>query len=352
MEKSHYELLAERLDALPNRYPVAPDGSHLRILEFLYTPDQAALACHLSPGLESSAVIAARAGGEAKEIHKQLKQMVRSGLIGAGPIEGGLGFKLIPFVVGIYEFQGTTIDATLAELFENYYRQGFGQILSAQPPVHRVIPVGEAIKTGLEVRPYESASALIASMKSWGVVDCICRKQTRLVGKGCDHPLDVCMTLSTQPNAFDNARDVRALTQEEALATLHRAAQAGLVHSVSNNQQDLWYICNCCTCSCGVLRGMAEMGIANVVAKSDYLNEVDEDLCILCSDCLEHCQFSALTMDSVVHVSEVRCTGCGVCTLFCPEGALHLVLRPESEIHVPPVTEEDWGRERLAARGL
>jgi Pyruvate/2-oxoacid:ferredoxin oxidoreductase delta subunit len=352
MEKSPYELLAERLDALPNGYPPAPDSSHLAILEHLYTSEQAALAAQLSPELETSAQIAERVGGEPREIHKQLKQMVRSGLIGAGQTEDGLSFKLVPFVVGIYEYQGSTIDAKLAALFEQYYHHGFGQILSVQPPVHRVIPVGESIKTGLEVRPYESAAGLVASMKAWGVLDCICRKQTRLIGKGCEHPLDVCMTLSLQPGAFDHSSDVRALTQEEALATLHRAAEAGLVHSVSNNKKDIWYICNCCTCSCGVLRGMAEMGIANVVAKSAYVNQVDETLCILCADCLDHCQFDALTLDVTVKVNERRCTGCGVCTLFCTQEALHLVLRPESEISAPPENEAEWRRKRMEERGL
>lgn len=352
METSPYELLAAHLDALPNGFPPAPDRSHLRILEYLFTPEQAALAAQLTPTIETSTQIAERVGGDPKEVHKQLKQLARTGLIGAGQTEEGLGFKLIPFVVGFYENQGPTMDAKLAELVEEYFHHGFGQILSVNPPVHRVIPVGESIKTGLEIRPYESAASLIASMQAWGVVDCICRKQTRLVGKGCEHPIDVCMTLSTKPGVFDNSSYVRALTQAEAMATLRRAAEAGLVHSVSNNQKDVWYICNCCTCSCGVLRGMAEMGIANVVAKSDYINEVDEDLCIQCADCLEHCQFDALTMDSMVHVSEIHCTGCGVCTVFCPEGALHLVLRPESQISVPPVDEEEWKRERAMARGL
>ena len=83
------------------------------------------------------------------------------------------------------------------------------------------------------------------------------------------------------------------------------AADAGLVHSVSNNQSDLWYICNCCTCSCGILRGMAEMGIANVVARSAFVNRVHEDLCIACGECLEACQFDALSLDDVIAVNEV-----------------------------------------------
>ncbi len=220
------------------------------------------------------------------------------------------------------------------------------------PAVHRVVPVNESIPLGLEVRPFESAAEIIASAKAWAVSDCICRKQKQLIGQGCQHPLDVCLAMSSNPGAFDHSTMVRALTKDEAMATLTRAAQAGLVHSVSNNQKDVWYICNCCSCSCGVLRGMVDLGLANVVAHSAYINQVEPDKCILCGLCIEVCQFNALTLDSALHLNLLRCAGCGVCSISCPEGALHLILRPESDIFTPPEREADWREARAKARNL
>jgi len=112
----------------------------------------------------------------------------------------------------------------------------------------------------------------------------------------------------------------------EQPAVLQRAAEAGLVHSVSNSQQGLWYICNCCTCSCGVLRGMADLGIANVIARSAFVNRVDDLLCTACGLCVESCQFEALSLEDTVRIDEIRCVGCGVCVSVCPEGALSLGL--------------------------
>ena len=106
-----------------------------------------------------------------------------------------------------------------------------------------------------------------------------------------------------------NHPTVRAQSRDEAFATLQRAAEAGLVHSVSNNQRDLWYICNCCTCSCGILRGMAEMGLAGVVAHSDFVSQVDEALCILCGECVERCSFEALALDTTLVINSLRCAG-------------------------------------------
>jgi Pyruvate/2-oxoacid:ferredoxin oxidoreductase delta subunit len=351
---SAYRRLARALDGLPNSFPPAADESDLRLLAKIFLPEEAELAAGLLPELESPAQIAGRLGRDQREVTGLLKEMVKKGQIAAGKTaQGRFGFGLLPFVVGIYEAQAGHIDAELAQLFEVYYRQAFGQALKVQPQVHRVIPVGESIQNTMEVRPYESASGLVDRMQSWGVLDCICRKQKALVGDPCGHPLDVCMVLSENQDAFSGPAGgplIRALTREEAHATLHRAAQAGLVHCVSNNQQETWYICNCCTCSCGVLRGMVELGIANVVAKSAFVNQVDEELCASCGECLSYCQFNALSLEAVAQVDAVRCTGCGVCVPACPQGALSLTRRPEAS--PPPLTEDEWRAARRAARSL
>jgi Pyruvate/2-oxoacid:ferredoxin oxidoreductase delta subunit len=347
-----YICLAQTLDALPNGFPSTGDGSELRLLKKLFTPEEAELAVLLTPQLEPVEQIAACTGREPEELRRQLKSMARRGLIATGRTEGGLGFGLMPFVVGIYEMQGNSIDVELAQLAEAYFQQAFGAALSIKPQFHRIVPIGENIRNSMEVHPYESATGLVEAAQAWGVVDCICRKQKALIGEGCEHPLDVCMILNERPSAFDGDSTVRALTRDEALATLKRAAQAGLVHSVSNNQRGVHYICNCCTCSCGILRGMASLGVANVIARSAFVNTVDETLCNACENCVSYCQFGALTLENVVQVDAVRCVGCGICVPTCPSEALVLVRRPEEEILPIPETLADWGRQRTSFRGL
>ena len=359
MNNDPYKCLAERLDALPNGFPPAPDGAELRLLGKIYTPEEAALAAELRLTLETPAQIASRlseAGWESMDVQALrdlLKNMVGKGLITAGRTEGGLGFGLMPFVVGIYEAQIGRMDAELARLFEDYYLQSFGQVLALQPAFHRVVPIGEDVRMDMEIRPYETASEIVRHAKAWGVNDCICRVQKALIGEACQHPLDVCMILSQKPGAFDNSPLFRVLTMDQALDTLQRAAKAGLVHSVSNVQEEISYICNCCTCGCGILRGMAELGIANVVARSAFVNQVDEALCVGCEDCLAMCQFQALSLvDGMLQVNQTRCTGCGVCVSSCLEGALGLVRRPLEEILPVPDREIDWRLQRSTARGL
>ncbi len=353
MNQNPYKKLAERLNALPNGFPPTEDGRELKLLEKLYAPEEAELAAQLNPSLETVEEIAARTGREAAGLRDQLKGMSRRGLIEAGRKDDALGFKLLPFVVGIYEMQVGTMDAELARLFEDYYQAAFGRMLGVKPQFHRVIPIYETVRNSMEIRPFESAAEIINAMQSWGVLDCICRKQKALIGQACEHPIDVCMAFDQRPNAFDKSPVIHALTRDEAMATLRRAAEAGLVHSVSNSAEGVYYICNCCTCSCGILRGMAEMGIANVVASSAFVNQVDTVLCNGCEDCIKSCQFDALAMeDMFATVNTVRCVGCGVCVIACSTGALGLARRPEEELMHVPATPAEWGALRMTARGL
>ena len=348
-----YKRLAEHLDSLPNGFPATEDGRELRILERLFTPEEADIAAQLSTAPETVAEIAARTGMEAAVLGDPLKQMARRGLIEAGVRDKALAFHSMPFVVGFYEMQISRMDAELARLVESYFQGGFGKVLEVQPQFHRVVPAHEAEHDSLEVQPFESAAAIIDGMQSWAVLDCICRKQKALIGQVCKHPIDVCLAIDPHPDAFGSAPHLRALSRDEALATLRRAAEAGLVHTVTNSIEGTYYICNCCTCSCGILRGMAELGIANVVASSPFVNQVQDVLCTGCEACIDACQFEALSMDGpLAVVDRERCVGCGVCVLRCSTEALVLARRPEHEVKPVPRTSADWGMQRLAARGL
>jgi len=349
-----FQRLAVRLDEIPNGFPPTPDGVELRLLAKLFSPEEADLASRLRLVVESAEQIAARIGADPQQLRAQLKAMARKGLIRREKGETEVGFGLMPFIVGIYEMQATTIDQELARLFEDYYRQAFGVGLNAKPPIHRVIPVGASVRMDMEVRPFESAADILGGAQAWAVLDCICRKQKALIGQPCEHPLEVCLTFSAVPGAFDHAEGMRALSLEEAMDTLRRADEAGLVHTTSNNQKGLWYMCSCCTCSCGILRGMADLGIANVVARSSFVNTVDEEQCVGCELCLESFQFKALSMENerVARVDRQKCVGCGVCAASCPEGALALVLRPEEEMQPPPLTMAEWMAARDGARGI
>ena len=343
MPEDVHRKLAQRLDAIPNGFPATESGVELQLLAKMFTSEEATLAAVMRLTREPAADIAARAGVDPNRTYRTLKEMARKGLIRAGRGARGLTFGLMPFVVGIYEEQLPRMDAELAALFEQYYQETQAGIVRDVPSIHRVIPVEKAIPFELEIFPYERASELVKEACAWGVRDCICRVQQRLIGKGCDYPIENCLVLAPVAGAFDHSDVTRPITKEEALHILHEAEEAGLVHSTGNYRDRHYYICNCCTCCCGVLRGVAEFSIPTAIARSDFRAVVDAEVCAGCGDCIERCQFGALSVpEDVCVVDYARCMGCGVCTIVCPTSALQLERRPGGEVPPPPADIKEW----------
>jgi electron transport complex protein RnfB len=354
MTEDIYRRLAQRLDAIPNGFPTTESGVELRLLAKIFTPEEAVLASAMRLTREPAADIAARAGVDADTAYRTLKGMARKGQIRIKRGKGQLLFGLMPFVVGLYEEQLPRMDAEMAALFEQYLQetQG-GSIVRDEPAIHRVIPVGEAIPFDLEIFPYERATELLEGAKSWGVRDCVCRVQQQLVGKGCDRPIENCLVFAPVEGAFDHSEVDRAITKEEALRILHEAEEAGLVHSTGNYRDRHYYICNCCTCCCGILRSVAEFGVSTTAVRSDFHAVVDAEVCIGCGDCLERCQFGALSVpEDVCVVDYDRCVGCGLCATVCSTEALYLQRRPEGEVPLPPADIKEWMVQRAQARGI
>jgi electron transport complex protein RnfB len=347
-----YKQLARVLDRIPEGYPETESGVELKILARLFTPEEAELACYLDLEPRLSKTIAQRIGWEERQTFVCLKGMTKKGLIEAERGQGGLYFKLIPFVVGFYENQNARIDEEFAHLVEAYFNEGLYKIMSDKPAVHRVIPLETVIPLNIEVMPYQRASTYIDEAKSWGVLPCICRVQKRLIGRGCEHTEENCLVFSSRSNAFESTDAIRAITGEEARQILVNADKEGLVHSTRNVQKEVTYICNCCTCSCGILRGMAQYGQMNAVGRSDFFAVVDETLCSGCAACTDRCRFNALEVrEGMCRIERSRCYGCGLCVSVCPTEALGLKAKPADEIESPPVSESRWREERSRARG-
>ena len=351
MEVEVYCRLAERLDAIPNGFLKTASGVELRLLAKIFTPEEAALGAVMRLHREPASEIAARAGAEPHRAYKVLKDMARKGLVRIKKGKGELGFGLMPFVVGFYEEQLPRLDEELAQLVEEYLVETKVGTAAQAPSVHRVVPVAEAVPYKLEVYAYEQASALLEGAKSWAVRDCICRVQQELIGKGCNHLREACLTFAPVENAFDHDPVGRPLTKVEAYEILRQAEADGLVHTTGNYRDGHFYICNCCPCCCGVLRGLTEFEIPNAVASSGFYTQVDSELCSGCGDCLERCHFGALSMpDFTCEVVVPHCVGCGLCVMYCSTGALHLERR---EAYTPPPADlKEWMLQRASARGI
>lgn len=346
-----YERLADQLNALPNSFPRTQSGIEIRLLKKIARPEEAWLAGQLGRKMESAAEVSARVGLPVAEVTERLRVISRRGLLEVADKGGVRRYRLAPFVVGIYEEQFHTIDHELAHLFEQYMMlQGTAQgILGTHPPLHRVIPARKAVKSEW-ILPYDDVRTLLLQAESYSVRDCICRVEQNLLGsRNCDFPLRNCLVFSGAelPAGQDS------VSQEEALAILDEAEEIGLVHTVSNNVKDVFYICNCCGCCCEILRGVTQFGIENSVAKANYCAEVDPAGCTGCEICVDRCQVSAISMkEGLAVVDSSCCIGCGLCVTGCPDMAVHLHKKSDAQLIHPPADFTAWEEERLRSRGL
>jgi ferredoxin len=353
MSEEAYRRLSRQLNAIPNGFPPAESGADVRLLQKIFTPEEAALAGYMTPHQEPAAAIAARAGMDPQVALALLKGMVRRELIRVGRKEGQLTFGLLPFVVGFYESQLPRMDRELAQLFEDYFRETGGATSHWAPAVHRVIPVEEAVPAGIEFYAYERASALLEGAQAWAVRDCICRVQQKLLDKGCDRPLESCIAFGSVPGMFEGVPAMRPISKDEALKILHEAEDAGLVHSPGNYRDGHFYICNCCSCCCAVLRTVAEFGMPTAIARADFVAVADPEACAACGECASRCQFGAVSLATgYCQVDAARCVGCGLCVTTCEPGALRLERRPPGEVLPPPANLAEWLAVRARVRGL
>ena len=212
MSDDVYRRLARRLDEIPNGFAPTESGAELRLLENLYAPEEAGLACTMSLKPETPEQIAQRVGADAATVALRLREMCGKGLIRSTGGESGPTYSLLPFIVGIYENQLLRMDEKMATLFERYFvDSGGGSPADGGTSVHRIIPVEQSVPLDLEIFPYERASELLDRASSWGVRDCLCRVQQQLIGKGCDHTVENCLMFSPRPGAFDESEATRPI---------------------------------------------------------------------------------------------------------------------------------------------
>jgi ferredoxin len=167
--------------------------------------------------------------------------------------------------------------------------------------------------------------------------------------------MEVCLAIAPVPGVFDNPRYGRAISKTEAYDVLQKSEEAGMVHLTWNVESGQFFICNCCGCCCGVLRGINDLGIpASRVVNSYYYAEIDPEQCAACGTCAdERCQVNAIEAgEDSYRVVKDRCIGCGLCVSTCPSEAIRLVRKESAEL-VPPLQDEmAWYEERARQRGV
>jgi Pyruvate/2-oxoacid:ferredoxin oxidoreductase delta subunit len=329
-----YERLRERLDMFPQGFPETDSGVELEILRRLFTPNEAKMMLHLRLFPEKVADIADRAGKDKTELGETLYDMSRRGLIlrYRAP-DDELYYFLIPWMVGIWEFQLNNLTPESIELYQRYFEEGMVPAQrNRKTGGFRVIPVEKEIEGSTEIQPYEKVSQIIESHTRFAVADCICRKEARITGNGCDKLLEACMSFGPAADFYIENGLGREISKEEARKILAKAEEDGLIHCSTNSAGNKTFICNCCGCCCKALSHVTKYGNPQAVVKSNYYASRDDETCTVCGTCAERCQVSAIRIENdQTIIDRDKCIGCGLCVSTCPTESITMVRKSPQE---------------------
>lgn len=250
-----------------------------------------------------------------------------------GPIWKPTGALLLHDLVFMNPKYQPDTHKELLDLLDEYYETVMAPVLGhIDRTLFRIVPVNEVISVSqTKVLPYEEVAKIINKSRRIGVAHCVCRKRARR----CDHPSEVCLSFDMAADMLIQRKFARKISKEEAFKVIKIAEEAGLVHCVDNKQEGLVFICNCCSCGCGAVRGVVAHGYRSLITQSRYQAVLDTDACIGCGTCVEKCQFNAITLeDEKAVINLENCWGCGNCAANCAQAAISLkVIRPPE--HIP-----------------
>ena len=287
--------------------PIGENSNFTKMFKLLVPEEEAELACLVSNKPESVEEIAKKAKIPEEQAGKMLKHLSQKGLLFERVTNSGKPFYNVPpFIPGFYEFVMTDPDTIhnpqVGALFRAALDNELGPLLRFADVqgggLMKVTPVMKEVHAQQKVYSFEDVMTFINNSSRYSVANCACRTAAKLVGKGCEHPIeDTCMQFDETADYYVRTGRGHYLTKEEAIATLERTEKAGLVHCAFQveGKDRTTFICNCCGCSCAGLRQINRLD-ANPMSHSNFRAHIDEEKCVACGECVQICPVNAVTL--------------------------------------------------------
>jgi Fe-S-cluster-containing hydrogenase component 2 len=363
-----YKKLEEHLSRLGMGYP--PSEDLVAILKETFTELEAEVALAIPDrvipmqpvGIEK---IQERITSELarEKLVETLERLYEKGLLYRGDTEDGeKGYALQQVGYGFpqtffWKGEDTPQARKMAGMVAKYFRGEVGgkAYSHAGTKPYRYIPVQHSIDVDQQaVLPHHLMEKVIRDAERIAVGHCPCRIAYTLLGRGCDHPTEVCMKFNDLARYVIDKGIAREITKPEALEIIKKSEEAGLVHFVDNTEGDIQHNCNCCGCACWNVGNIKRRKIPRDTLMATYfLRVTDEEECIHCGECIEICPVDALKLENdAVVVDEEWCIGCGVCSTVCPVDAAKMKIRPDKTEELPAVTFGELHEIILKEKGL
>lgn len=320
-----YSRLRDCLDRLPAGYPETESGVEIRLLERIFTPEEAEVFMRCKLVAEPASAIGERCGMPGTEAREMLARMAKKGHVFEVPSGREMLYMALPWMPGIVETQLNLMDKEFARMLLEHSREYFPTWSALDNQMFRVIPVNSAIETTPAVETYDRIRDLVRKQKQISVMPCLCRETHGTLEEDCGRPHETCFVFGPYSRHFVENGDGRYITVEETLSILDECEKNALVLQPVN-ARELNGMCCCCSCCCFMLDNLRKLPNPASIVQSSFRAGIDPGLCDQCGACLERCQMDALTENErSMTVNPARCIGCGLCVSECPENAISLL---------------------------
>ncbi|MFC1662169.1 ATP-binding protein [Gemmatimonadota bacterium] len=350
-----YRRLQNHLDNMPVGFPATESGVELRLLQHLFTPDEAEIALHLSALPEPLDKIHARArksGLDRRGLKKVLDGLARRGVVRRTRVDGRPHYSKLMLAVGMFEYQVNRLTRDFHSDMLQYMEEGFREAFHTKNTSQmRTIPINEEVIPERWIGTYDGARRLVReSAGPFAVINCVCRQGMDLLEQPCRQTdiRETCLLLGDAARMAIRSGEGKELTKDQMVEILDRADAKGMVLQPQNTQ-DPHFICCCCGCCCGVLASAKKLPRPAEYFDTNYFAEIDSELCTDCGTCADRCQMDAISDGGGFSTVDIlRCIGCGLCVSTCPTEAVRLLQKEKTKI--PPKNQEQLYRTILLER--
>jgi len=348
-----YKELATVVNRAGGAVPVVEIPEMFDLLKALVNEEEAELAIKLPGNPGTAQAMSVQTGISREDIAQKLESMTTKGFLHARRNSSGdFEYSVLPLLPGIFEIQflrGTKTDRDyqVAKTFKAYFdviNDLRDSLEESQPPPEtpffRILPIEEEVQVGKTVLPYAQLSRYLEKTDTIAVSTCFCRHFAVLIDENdrCGASHDNCMTLGDAAVFISERHNGRLIDKEEAQQIIKQAEEQGLVHCSANTSEELEFICNCCSCHCGILSMAKSVSPVSAALTSGYFAQVDDAFCTACETCLERCPIDAISINGVALIDHSQCIGCALCVSSCPDEAIELLVQPDNKI--PPATRD------------
>lgn len=234
-----------------------------------------------------------------------------------------------------------------APLVNKYFLGGwFDQWADVRIRGLRSLPINETIADAHEVLPFEDVLKVVDSFEYYSVSHCPCKTRHNMdpAYQDSSWPTEVCLHFDELGRYIVANGMGREITKQETLRILRKAADAGLVHGISNWTDKPDTICNCCSDYCMWFESYRKLGHRGSLDRSNYKVKARPETCKACALCVKRCPMDAIQLRvhadatnkfrKATSVDADACIGCGVCVHKCPTKSI--VLERRQKTTTPP----------------